>query len=310
MRDGTYQRVEVAHERLARGRAHRLGRADDVASERRVAVAEPVVDARQVARRRVEVHVHLLDDHALLALDLLGVEERVQQHVAEHVDRDGHVLLRALDVVAGVLLAGEGVELARRCRRSPRRCARAVGRRSVPLKKRCSAKCEMPPGLVVLVARADGVHDHHAGRLRLGLAGGQQAGAVGEVLEFETRPHGSALRSPAVRVLVCRCTIGYAGRLTTRLASGDRVVLFKEDGSVAVHALKGAKPINYMAGPTSVREEDDVIRVHRPASGRDAHDRGRAGASATSGTRSTDDACSSARARSGSCTSISPARRT
>ncbi len=75
-----------------------------------------------------------------------------------------------------------------------------------------------------------------------------------------------ALPSPAVRVLVCRCTIGYAGRLTTRLASGDRVVLFKEDGSVAVHALKGAKPINYMAGPTSVREEDAVIRIYRPAS--------------------------------------------
>ena len=44
------------------------------------------------------------------------------------------------------------------------------------------------------------------------------------------------------------------------------MVLFKEDGSVAVHALKGAKPINYMAGPTSVREEDTVIRVYRPAS--------------------------------------------
>jgi RecB family endonuclease NucS len=69
-----------------------------------------------------------------------------------------------------------------------------------------------------------------------------------------------------VRVLVCRCTIGYAGRLTTRLASGDRVVLFKEDGSVAVHALKGAKPINYMAGPTSVREEGEVIRIYRPSS--------------------------------------------
>ena len=69
-----------------------------------------------------------------------------------------------------------------------------------------------------------------------------------------------------MRVLVCRCTIGYAGRLTTRLASGDRVVLFKEDGSVAVHALRGAKPINYMAGPTSVREEADVIRIYRPSS--------------------------------------------
>jgi hypothetical protein len=70
-----------------------------------------------------------------------------------------------------------------------------------------------------------------------------------------------------VRILVCRCTIGYAGRLTTRLASGDRVILFKDDGAVCIHARAGAKPINYMPGPTVVREEDGVIRVTRTASG-------------------------------------------
>src|SRR6195952_4714165 len=70
-----------------------------------------------------------------------------------------------------------------------------------------------------------------------------------------------------VRILVCRCTIGYAGRLTTRLASGDRVLLFKDDGAVCIHARAGAKPINYMPGPTVVREEDGVLRVTRTASG-------------------------------------------
>ncbi|MDX6376521.1 MAG: endonuclease [Gaiellaceae bacterium] len=70
-----------------------------------------------------------------------------------------------------------------------------------------------------------------------------------------------------MRVLVAHCEIAYAGRLETRLAPGDRVVLFKEDGSVCVHALKGAKPINYMPGPTIVEEADDVIWVRRPASG-------------------------------------------
>jgi RecB family endonuclease NucS len=70
-----------------------------------------------------------------------------------------------------------------------------------------------------------------------------------------------------VRILVCRCSIGYAGRLTTRLASGDRVLLFKDDGAVCIHARAGAKPINYMPGPTVVREEDGVIRVTRPSSG-------------------------------------------
>ena len=68
-------------------------------------------------------------------------------------------------------------------------------------------------------------------------------------------------------MLVCRCSIGYAGRLTTRLASGERAILFKQDGSVCIHADRGAKPVNYMPGPTVVTETDDVIRVHRPASG-------------------------------------------
>ena len=69
-----------------------------------------------------------------------------------------------------------------------------------------------------------------------------------------------------MRILVCRCSIGYAGRLTTRLRSGDRVILFKDDGAVCVHQTAGAKPVNYMPGPTAVREADGVVRVHRPAS--------------------------------------------
>jgi endonuclease len=70
-----------------------------------------------------------------------------------------------------------------------------------------------------------------------------------------------------VRVLVARCEIGYAGRLETRLGPGDRLILFKEDGSVCVHALRGAKPINYMPGPTVVSEDGDLIRVRRASSG-------------------------------------------
>lgn len=70
-----------------------------------------------------------------------------------------------------------------------------------------------------------------------------------------------------MRVLVARCAIGYSGRLTTRLASGDRIIIFKEDGSVCVHGPKGFKPINYMAGPTAVEETDGLITVRRPATG-------------------------------------------
>jgi RecB family endonuclease NucS len=70
-----------------------------------------------------------------------------------------------------------------------------------------------------------------------------------------------------MRVLVARCEIAYEGRLVTRLAPGDRVILFKGDGSVAVHNTKGAKPVNYMAGPTVVEEDGSVIRVRRAQSG-------------------------------------------
>jgi hypothetical protein len=70
-----------------------------------------------------------------------------------------------------------------------------------------------------------------------------------------------------VRVLVARCSIGYSGRLTTRLASGDRIIIFKDDGSVCVHGPKGFKPINYMSGPTAMTEEDGLITVRRPETG-------------------------------------------
>lgn len=70
-----------------------------------------------------------------------------------------------------------------------------------------------------------------------------------------------------MRVLVARCSIGYSGRLTTRLASGERVLIFKDDGSVCIHGPKGFKPINYMSGPTAVTEKDGLITVRRPETG-------------------------------------------
>jgi endonuclease len=69
-----------------------------------------------------------------------------------------------------------------------------------------------------------------------------------------------------MRILVARCEIAYHGRATTRLGAGDRVILFKQDGSLCVHTDKGFKPLNYMSGPTAVSQDGDVIRVYRPAS--------------------------------------------
>src|SRR5207302_891004 len=104
--------VEVAEERLPSRAAYGLLATDDVPAERLVAVDQLLIHAADEVARRVEVHVHLLDDHALLALDLLGLELRMTQHVGEDVERDRAVLRRALNEVAGVLLRGERIELA------------------------------------------------------------------------------------------------------------------------------------------------------------------------------------------------------
>ena len=69
-----------------------------------------------------------------------------------------------------------------------------------------------------------------------------------------------------MRILVARCEIAYHGRAVTRLGAGDRLIVFKEDGSLCVHSDSGFKPINYMAGPPTVREDGDTIRVYRAAS--------------------------------------------
>ena len=174
---GAVPAVEVAEERLARRRADGLLRADDVPAERLVAVEELVVHALEVVAGRVVVHVHLLDDHALLALDLLGVELRVAEHVDEDVERHVAVLGRALHVVAGVLLAGEGVELA--ADRVDLAGDVARGRATLrSLEEHVLGEVRDPVRVLGLVARAGGQHHEAGDRLRLRHVGGQHAQAV------------------------------------------------------------------------------------------------------------------------------------
>jgi RecB family endonuclease NucS len=48
-----------------------------------------------------------------------------------------------------------------------------------------------------------------------------------------------------VRVVVARCEVLYTGRLTAVLPEATRLLLFKADGSVLVHADAGGyKPLN------------------------------------------------------------------
>jgi len=66
-----------------------------------------------------------------------------------------------------------------------------------------------------------------------------------------------------VRIVVARCQVDYAGRLTAHLPLAPRVIMVKADGSVLVHADGGSyKPLNWMSPPCTLREgvaEDGVV---------------------------------------------------
>src|SRR5213596_2779054 len=111
MRGGTYS-SEVGEHRRAIVTVHGLARAEDRASER---MALPELCGEEVMDQvvgRVLHHLDLLEHNRLFALELLGVEDRVQEDVGQEIDRERQVLVEHLDIEAGVLLRGEGVHLA------------------------------------------------------------------------------------------------------------------------------------------------------------------------------------------------------
>jgi RecB family endonuclease NucS len=69
-----------------------------------------------------------------------------------------------------------------------------------------------------------------------------------------------------VRLVVARCEVTYTGRLNAYLPEAIRLLVFKADGSVLVHADSGGyKPLNWMTPPTVIEQDDDVIVVRKRA---------------------------------------------
>jgi RecB family endonuclease NucS len=75
-----------------------------------------------------------------------------------------------------------------------------------------------------------------------------------------------------MRLVVARCSVDYAGRLSAHLPLATRLLMLKGDGSILVHSDSGSyKPLNWMNPPCtiSVREPDEeqtekgVIEVWR-----------------------------------------------
>ena len=69
-----------------------------------------------------------------------------------------------------------------------------------------------------------------------------------------------------MRLVIARCSVDYAGRLTAHLPSAPRLILVKADGSVSVHADDRAyKPLNWMSPPCTLVEAADRWTVTNKA---------------------------------------------
>jgi RecB family endonuclease NucS len=63
-----------------------------------------------------------------------------------------------------------------------------------------------------------------------------------------------------MRLVIARCSVDYAGRLTAHLPSAPRLILVKADGSVSIHADDRAyKPLNWMSPPCTLKEGDGSV---------------------------------------------------
>ena len=69
-----------------------------------------------------------------------------------------------------------------------------------------------------------------------------------------------------MRLVVARCEVTYSGRLNAYLPEAIRLLVFKADGSVLVHADSGGyKPLNWMTPPTVIEHGDGAIVVRKRA---------------------------------------------
>jgi RecB family endonuclease NucS len=58
-------------------------------------------------------------------------------------------------------------------------------------------------------------------------------------------------------LLIARCQVDYAGRLSAHLPMATRLIMVKADGSISVHADDRAyKPLNWMSAPCTLTVRD------------------------------------------------------
>ena len=66
-----------------------------------------------------------------------------------------------------------------------------------------------------------------------------------------------------MKIVIAKCSVDYAGRLSAHLPLATRVLMLKQDGSLLVHSDGGSyKPLNWMSPPCSIETlEPDELQV-------------------------------------------------
>lgn len=60
-----------------------------------------------------------------------------------------------------------------------------------------------------------------------------------------------------MRLVIAKCSVDYAGRLTAHLPMATRLIMLKADGSILIHSDGGSyKPLNWMTPPCSIKITD------------------------------------------------------
>jgi RecB family endonuclease NucS len=57
-----------------------------------------------------------------------------------------------------------------------------------------------------------------------------------------------------MRLVIARCTVDYAGRLSAHLPMAPRLLLIKADGTLLIHSEVGSKALNWMSPPCTLKE--------------------------------------------------------
>jgi endonuclease len=63
-----------------------------------------------------------------------------------------------------------------------------------------------------------------------------------------------SLELAVVRIIIARCIVDYAGRLSAHLPLATRLIMIKADGSLLIHSDSGTKALNWMSAGSKITE--------------------------------------------------------